>query len=487
MLARANAALASGEEAASLAEVEELLVQDRSDARLWQWHGLLLRALDRRGAAIPSFRQAARLLPSDLSIAHGHARVVLEAGLDAVPLFERARSLNPVEGDVLLGLASARFAQGDAATAMRELQAMLDLEPRWISGHGALSQLRRLTGHGGAFAASFARALNVRPAEPALWQAYAATVLRAGHHEQGLKIIADARKALGSQAFLDPLEAFARSEAGDLQGADRLYAALAADEDAGAAMHRVRHLLRAGRADAAVPILDRWITAGEGAELWPYASIAWRLLDDPRAAWLEGDARLVSVIDLADRLPSLDCLARLLRGLHQAQAPHFDQSVRGGTQTDGALFARIEPELVAVRKVVLDAVAQHIAQLPASDPTHPTLAPRRDREPRFAGSWSVRLRGGGSHAAHVHTHGWISSALYVALPEPTPDDAPQSGWLTLGAPQAELGIDLPQYRAVEPKPGRLVLFPSTLWHGTIPFAAGERLTIAFDIARPATL
>ena len=31
---------------------------------------------------------------------------------------------------------------------------------------------------------------------------------------------------------------------------------------------------------------------------------------------------------------------------------------------------------------------------PPADPQHPLLAPRRDRRARFAGSWSVRLRGG---------------------------------------------------------------------------------------------
>ena len=46
---------------------------------------------------------------------------------------------------------------------------------------------------------------------------------------------------------------------------------------------------------------------------------------------------------------------------------------------------------------------------------------------------------------------------------------------------AELGLDLPPIRLIEPKPGRLVLFPSTMWHGTVPFAAGERLTVAFDV------
>ena len=34
---------------------------------------------------------------------------------------------------------------------------------------------------------------------------------------------------------------------------------------------------------------------------------------------------------------------------------------------------------------------------------------------------------------------------------------------------------------VQPKPGRLVLFPSYMWHGTVPFASSQqRLTVAFD-------
>jgi hypothetical protein len=37
---------------------------------------------------------------------------------------------------------------------------------------------------------------------------------------------------------------------------------------------------------------------------------------------------------------------------------------------------------------------------------------------------------------------------------------------------------------VEPRPGRLVLFPSTLWHSTEPFAAGERLVVSFDVSLP---
>jgi hypothetical protein len=37
-------------------------------------------------------------------------------------------------------------------------------------------------------------------------------------------------------------------------------------------------------------------------------------------------------------------------------------------------------------------------------------------------------------------------------------------------------------RVVAPRPGRLVLFPSMMWHGTTPFAGDDdRLTVAFDV------
>jgi len=189
------------------------------------------------------------------------------------------------------------------------------------------------------------------------------------------------------------------------------------------------------------------------------------------------------VYDLTDDLPSLANLAERLRGLHVARNQPLEQSVRGGTQTDGALFARLEPEIRHLRRAVVSAVERHVASLPELDDAHPLRAPQ-PRPVRFAGSWSVRLTAAGHHANHIHPAGWFSSALYVALPNEGERGAGQAGWLTLGAPQAQLGIDLPPFRTAEPKPGRLVLFPSTMWHGTMPIAGGERLTVAFDVARP---
>jgi uncharacterized protein (TIGR02466 family) len=173
-----------------------------------------------------------------------------------------------------------------------------------------------------------------------------------------------------------------------------------------------------------------------------------------------------------------------LRALHARSGQYLDQSVRGGTQTDGPLFSRIDPEIRQLRTAIVDSVQRYVDQLPATDPSHPLLGPRRDRRIRFSGSWSVRLAGGGRHSNHVHPQGWISSALYLDLPDTGGGELADAGWLVLGEPDSALGVDLPAHSRVEPRVGRLVLFPSWMWHGTRPFAEGERLTVAFDVAPP---
>jgi hypothetical protein len=80
----------------------------------------------------------------------------------------------------------------------------------------------------------------------------------------------------------------------------------------------------------------------------------------------------------------------------------------------------------------------------------------------------------------VHPEGWLSSAFYVALPPEVGVDG-DAGKLVFGVPDAALGLDLAPQRIVTPTPGRLAIFPSYAWHGTVPFRSAQpRLTAAFD-------
>lgn len=450
------------------------------DARIWQMLGLALRNLEELEPALEALHRAAALAPADALIAHTLARAALEAGLPATDLFERAHALAPKDGSVLLGRAAAQLAEDRLADAVEALIPHLRENPGWLPGHATLCRLRWLAGERETFTASWEEAVSAAPREIAIWRGWADTLMQADLWDGALAVVAGGRAAAGPHLVFDALETVAVAEKGDIEAADALFAALGPIEHVSMAARYLRHLLRAGRPVEAAAYAEPWLSGPDADYVWPYVATAWRMTGDRRRDWLEGDERLVGIYDLADEIPSLDALAARLRAIHQDLHQPLEQSVRGGTQTDGPLFARIEPEIRALRAAILGAVERHIAGLPPPVAGHPTLI--ADRGPvRFSGSWSVRLAGAGFHSNHIHPAGWLSSAFYVTLPDTSRG---HEGWLKLGEPQAELALDVPPFRHIEPKPGRLVLFPSIMWHGTEPFAAGERMTVAFDVAKP---
>ena len=187
-------------------------------------------------------------------------------------------------------------------------------------------------------------------------------------------------------------------------------------------------------------------------------SIAWRLLGDPREQWLCDYDRLVMVTEAAPTNGSGSAadyaatVAATLDPLHRSRAAPGDQSLRGGTQTSGALFDRPDPAIQAFRAAVIDAAEQAIAGLP-DDPAHPFLrrkATRLGRGRKLVGT-SV---GRGHHIPHVHHQGWMSSAYYARLPQAVAAaDEPHQGWIQFGVPPAILGLDLAPRRVVGPSPG----------------------------------
>ena len=479
----AERALAEGREPEVLASVRDGAARLQS-ALLWQWTALLQRSLDEHEQALESFANAARLDPANARIAQGRAHTAMEAGVPAVELYEQAQRLDPTSGPIFIGLAAARVAAGEGERAAAEFDQVLDRRPLWLNGHVHRAQIVATLGRAEEATASIERALARMPAAIPLWETLLNIQLRRGDYRSLQPILSRARAAGVSSPEFAIYEAIDRAEHDPADFPDALFASAPRELDQVLDTWRVRHLLRVGKPEAALPILDRGLKGPQSAELWAYAATAWRMVGDPRSVWLEGDPALVKVVDLDGKFGDRASLAERLRSIHKARGEYLDQSVRGGTQTDGPLFCRIEPEIRQLRSAIVGAVDDYRRSLPPVDPAHPLLSKPRDRLIRFAGSWSVRLRSGGHHSNHVHPQGWISSAFYVSLPQRQPGEADDSGWFTLGAPDERLEIDVPPWRKIEPREGRLVLFPSWMWHGTVPFLDSERLTAAFDVAPP---
>jgi hypothetical protein len=211
-------------------------------------------------------------------------------------------------------------------------------------------------------------------------------------------------------------------------------------------------------------------------------AVAWRMAGDPRAATLYDYDAMVGAyqIDTPEGWPSLGAyltdLSATLHRLHSLRAHPVGQSLRHGSQTTAPLNFSDDPVIRAFFQAIDAPIRRHMAALgQGSDP----VRARNTGDYRITGAWSVRLQPGGFHAAHVHPEGWLSSACYIETPQAVQGDGRQ-GWIGFGG--APFAPDLPHQRYEQPEPGKLVLFPSCMWHGTVPFQGDQtRLTIAFDV------
>lgn len=465
----------------TLALLEPLADRVPNDAKIWQLLGLAWRDEQQMDKATAAFDRAAALAPQEPRIMMGKAQVAFETGQPSSNIFEHVRRVAPNDGELALSTAAALVHEGRADEGERLIQSLLDIEPSWLRGLDALATMRWMTGDVANFDRSFAKSVQVRPQDLALRLGWYRAVSQVAVWDKAAEIISDCRRQFGDRIELDAIEANAATEQGDDVRAELLFTKTASLADSGTQISHVRHCLRTSRIDQAEAICQQLIGTASAASVWPYLSTIWRLKGDSRAQWLDGDTPYIGHFDLPVPPETLAELAECLRGLHLTTHHPPEQSLRGGTQTQGHLFLRLEPEIQLIKAAILDAVHEYVAGLPPFVKGHPLLGTLRGSL-LYQGAWSVRLHGQGFHVVHTHPMGWISSAFYVALPEKMGDD--QAGWLQLGAPPPDLRTGLAPYQMIEPKPGRLALFPSTMWHGTMPFDDGERLTIAFDMRVP---
>ncbi|HEX4272479.1 MAG TPA: putative 2OG-Fe(II) oxygenase, partial [Rhizomicrobium sp.] len=257
-------------------------------------------------------------------------------------------------------------------------------------------------------------------------------------------------------------------------------------DDPATGIHLACVLLQAGEPARALRLTSEAVSqmARDQAALAVH-ELALRANDDPRAERLADYERHIQIFDL-EPPPGFSTMAQFnaaldayLDTMHTDLREPVDQTLRHGTQTAPSLLRGRNALLGALRQRIEEAVGAYITRMP-NDEDHPLTA-RRGAGFAFAGSWSSRLHDRGFHANHVHPEGWISSCYYVTVPDAALDLSAKQGWIKFGEPSFDIAMQDVMRRTVQPVPGRLVLFPSYMWHGTTSFhSATARTTIAFD-------
>ncbi|GAB5348106.1 2OG-Fe(II) oxygenase family protein [Alteriqipengyuania sp. 357] len=477
-----NAAIArtrEGAPEAALAALDPHVAAGRGNARFCSTRANAARLADDLPQASEWYDRALTLEPANPRALAGRARVALERTEgDALARIDLALSRDQADPHLWLAKAQALDIAGDTASALTITRQLVEQAPAWRDGLDFLAQLRLAAGDPD-FDDHFRVAASKAPNEPVIPTAHVAALAAVERFADAAEVARAAQARFATPERFVLFEAAFASAAGEDARAQAAFACLETDS-LDRALHEARHGLRTQDWALADKALERARSfAPFDVIAWAFTGLLWRVTQDPRSEWLDGQEGLVRLLPLADAEQILPPAIALLERTHATSAFPIGQSLRGGTQTRGILFHRTEPELAHLATGIAATLEDYRAGLPAVDAAHPTLR-ARSRPWALAGSWSVRLTGGGDHhASHIHPQGVLSSALYVLLPEV--DDPASDAVLELGRPPPDLRLDLPPLRTIRPEEGHLALFPSTLFHGTTGFARGDRMTVAFDV------
>ena len=180
-----------------------------------------------------------------------------------------------------------------------------------------------------------------------------------------------------------------------------------------------------------------------------------------------------------------DLLSSLLRDINEADiAERMQSRLVNGIQSSGNLFKRKEPSFRRLAEAITALIKKYYDQYKNEDSMFIQAFPKAIE---FSSSWFVKMQSGGHLSSHIHEEGWISGAVYLAIPQQKKH--PEEGGI-------ELSVDGDEYPRMHddfekklylPQVGDVVFFPSSVFHRTIPFNSNEeRICIAFDL-KPANV
>ena len=446
----------------------------------------------------------------------------------ALPLLRAAMRALPDEARAAFRVGTAAFLLHDYAAAAEGFRAATMRDPHWVEAWNNLAaSLARVPDHDAAIAAA-RHSLRLDARRVDSWQVLAALLsnrfdrdsIAEGLRAVALVLRAEPRSAKAHQVAgllwrkhgdLDRAERHARqavalapmdAESVEALGEllllrDKPAEAIAVYRDAlarGASTHAIDRqlgiaLLQAGQASEAAAALSAAVQATpEDQRAIAHLGVALAVAGDAAAAErLWGVQRNVHAL----RLPAPEgfagdtafrtALAADIRRHSQQRWEPIGLAARHAFLS-GDLLADATPAILGFERRLRAAIDAFIARC-RHDPGDAFL--RAIPRDYVLHVWATQAAQSGYIDTHIHEESWLSGAYYVELPDAIRDDDPQhAGWIEFGRPFRGLpALPDAMLRRIRPRVGELLLFPSYLFHRTLPYAGpGERISISFDLA-----
>lgn len=484
---QARAALAGGD-LRTAENIARTLTQQAPSAETFELLASVLRAQERLEEALAAADQAVARDPNNAMALHSRAFILGRLGRygEALPIYDQLMARGIVQPVLWLNRGMALLGQTRDAEAEALFADGVKRWPQDLGLQNALANVRWMRGAGETFARDYEAAVQRQPDSLHLRIGCADLLRRAEQKPQAERVLREGLQRLPGNGPLQGALGVLLDEMDRTEEALPLLRAAVADAPQVPFVrgNLVCGLLRLGRGDEALrelaplrkaqPLNGDWIA---------YEAMAFRQIGDPRYHELCDYELMVRPFDLetpsgyADMAAFNAALKESLNRLHVLETHPLDQSLRHGSQTTRSLLAVDDPVIKQYLRALEEPIRAYISTM--QKPHHPWSGRKTDRF-KLSGCWSVKLKPNGYHVNHLHPAGWISSAYYVSLPEVTKAGQSQEGWIKFGEPRWPTPMCTVE-KVVQPKEGRLVLFPSYMWHGTMPFSQGERITAPFDV------
>lgn len=497
---------------------------DPAYSKGWFNLGVALESCRRTEDAAAAYERALAADPGDAASIANLAGVFtkMRAFNRALALFETAIARWPEEPRVRLMHAKALRDIKLYDQAEEACRAALKLAPQDADARAALGLTLALAGKHAEAVTAIRQALERDPDRIAARSILAASLVEIGEFAEALSLSEAMLKA--SSADRTMLQIKARA----LQGLERHVEAAGifkkafeiAPDDVAIMAGYVEALKAAGRESETASVFDAVIAAAPRSPE-PYYDIAKRYLEageaeaafrivtqgvecfpgDTGSLAIQGVAAAVAGHpDIAAKLNDFDGLMGRVRipppsgwetvaDFNLALAEHVenhpsvqfapaDHATQDGYHTGELMLEPMGP-IRGLEEAIRAAVDRYRRDHPV-DPTHPFLHRAPDR---FGlNIWAIILQQAGHQIPHIHPGAWLSGVYYPKLP-PVIGDNSQAGWIEFGRPpESYTGEVEPDVIMIRPEEGLMLLFPSYMYHRTIPFAGdGTRISIAFDI------
>ena len=171
-------------------------------------------------------------------------------------------------------------------------------------------------------------------------------------------------------------------------------------------------------------------------------------------------------------------ISGILKDIDHSRVSKKPQSLLSkGVQSSGNLFNLEYSSIQKLKKIILKRIDKYRESYKTSNVNYIKKWPKKFN----LYGWVILMDSGGSLLPHIHKEGWLSSSIYLKRPERNEKNDGDIKFSLHGGNYPSNGKNFPE-KIINIDEGDMVMFPSSVFHSTIPFASSKkRVTFAFDI------